>query len=212
MALYYLEVWQPQGREVVVLEAPRVSMGKARSNDVVLPSDPTVSRMHAVLERFAGGWCVRDLAARNGTFVNGQRLLGDRQLRSGDEIRLGATRLVFRAEGLDQDETETQAAKSAPALTPRECDVLVALCLPLVSGDLFTEPAPIRQIADTLVVTEAAVKQHLLHLYDKFDIYSGTGSRRVRLANEAIRRGAVSVGELLVAASREALLKGPDKS
>jgi ATP/maltotriose-dependent transcriptional regulator MalT len=212
MALYYLEVWQPQGREVVVLEAPRVSMGKARSNDVVLPSDPTVSRMHAVLERFAGGWCVRDLAARNGTFVNGQRLLGDRQLRSGDEIRLGATRLVFRAEGLDQDETETQAAKSAPALTPRECDVLVALCLPLVSGDLFTEPAPIRQIADTLVVTEAAVKQHLLHLYDKFGIYSGTGSRRVRLANEAIRRGAVSVGELLVAASREALLKGPDKS
>jgi ATP/maltotriose-dependent transcriptional regulator MalT len=212
MALYYLEVWQPQGREVVVLEAPRVSMGKARSNDVVLPSDPTVSRMHAVLERFAGGWCVRDLAARNGTFVNGQRLLGDRQLRSGDEIRLGATRLVFRAEGLDPDETETQAAKSAPALTPRECDVLVALCLPLVSGDLFTEPAPIRQIADTLVVTEAAVKQHLLHLYDKFGIYSGTGSRRVRLANEAIRRGAVSVGELLVAASREALLKGPDKS
>jgi DNA-binding CsgD family transcriptional regulator len=199
MALYYLEVWQPHGREVVVLEAPRVSMGKARSNDIVLASDPTVSRMHAVLERFAGGWCVRDLAARNGTFVNGQRLLGDRQLRGGDEIRLGATRLVFRAEGLDPDETDTQAARSAPSLTPRERDVLVALCLPLASGDLFTEPAPIRQIADSLVVTEAAVKQHLLHLYDKFGIHSGTGSRRVRLANEAIRRGAISVGELRAA-------------
>jgi DNA-binding NarL/FixJ family response regulator len=157
--------------------------------------------MHAVLECFAGGWCVRDMAARNGTFVNGQRLLGDRQLRGGDEIRLGATRLVFMAEGLDPDETETQAARSAPALTPRERDVLVALCLPLASGDLFTEPAPIRQIAGSLVVTEAAVKQHLLHLYDKFGIYSGTGSRRVRLANEAIRRGAISVGELRAAAS-----------
>jgi DNA-binding NarL/FixJ family response regulator len=105
------------------------------------------------------------------------------------------------AEGLDPDETETQAARSAPALTRRERDVLVALCLPLASGDLFTEPAPIRQIADSLVVTEAAVKQHLLHLYDKFGIYSGTGSRRVRLANEAIRRGAISVGELRAAAS-----------
>jgi ATP/maltotriose-dependent transcriptional regulator MalT len=201
MALYYLDVWQPQGRDVVVLEAERISLGKAGSNDVVLASDPTVSRLHAVLERFAGGWCVRDLAARNGTFVNGQRLLGDRQLRNGDEIRLGATRLMFRAEGLDPDETETQAARSAPALTPRERDVLVALCLPLASGDLFTEPAPIRQIAGSLVVTEAAVKQHLLHLYDKFGIDSGTGSRRVRLANEAIRRGAVSVGELRAAAS-----------
>jgi ATP/maltotriose-dependent transcriptional regulator MalT len=200
MALYYVEVWQPQGRDVVVLDAQRLSVGKARSNDIVLGSDPTVSRMHAVLERFAGGWCVRDMAARNGTFVNGQRLLGDRQLRGGDEIRLGATRLVFMAEGLDPDETETQAARSAPALTPRERDVLVALCLPLASGDLFTEPAPIRQIAGSLVVTEAAVKQHLLHLYDKFGIYSGTGSRRVRLANEAIRRGAIGVGELRAAA------------
>jgi len=202
MAQYFLEVWKPQGRDVVVLEDRPVSMGKARSNDIVLRSDPTVSRMHAVLERFAGGWCVRDLAARNGTFVNGQRLLGDCRLRSGDEIRLGATRLVFRAEGLEPDETETQAAKSAPALTPRERDVLLALCRPLASGDLFTEPAPIRQIAGALVVTEAAVKQHLLHLYDKFGIYSGTGSRRVRLANEAIRRGAVSIGELRAASSQ----------
>jgi FHA domain len=203
MAQYYLEVWKPQGRDVVVLEEQRVSVGKARSNDIVLRSDPPVSRMHAVLERFAGGWCVRDLAARNGTFVNGQRLLGECQLRSGDEIRLGATRLVFRAEGLDPDETETQAARTAPPLTPREHDVLLALCLPLASGDLFTEPAPIRQIAGTLVVTEAAVKQHLLHLYDKFGIYSGTRSRRVRLANEAVRRGAVSVGELRAASSGE---------
>src|SRR2546421_5758808 len=201
MARYYLEVLKPDGRDVVVLEPQRASLGKARSNDIVLRSDPTVSRMHAVLERFAGGWCVRDLAARNGTFVNGQRLLGDCRLRSGDEIRLGATRLVFRAEGLDPDETETQAAESAPALTPRERDVLVALCRPLASGDLFTEPAPIRQVADTLVVTEAAVKQHLLHLYDKFGIYSGTSSRRVRLANEAIRRGAVSIGELRAASA-----------
>ncbi len=103
MGQYFLEVWKPQGRDVVVLEDRPVSMGKARSNDIVLRSDPTVSRMHAVLERFAGGWCVRDLAARNGTFVNGQRLLGDCRLRSGDEIRLGATRLVFRAEGPEPD-------------------------------------------------------------------------------------------------------------
>jgi DNA-binding NarL/FixJ family response regulator len=132
----------------------------------------------------------------DGTFVNGQRLLGDRQLRSGDEIRLGATRLVFMAEGLDPDETETQAGRSAPALSPRERDVLVALCLPLASGDLFTEPAPIRQIADSLVVTEAAVKQHLLHLYDKFGIYGEGERRRFRLANEALRRGVVNLAEV----------------
>jgi hypothetical protein len=46
------------------------------------------------------------------------------------------------------------------------------------------------------VVTEAAVKQHLIRLYDKFDIRDPGEHRRLRLANEAIRRGAVSMAEI----------------
>ena len=44
-------------------------------------------------------------------------------------------------------------------------------------------PASIREIAAELVVTEAAVKQHLLNLYDKFDIPEGTESRRIALGS-----------------------------
>ena len=51
-------------------------------------------------------------------------------------------------------------------------------------------------IAEQLVVTEAAVKQHLLRLYDKFGVYDSGERRRVRLANEAIRRGAVTLSDL----------------
>ncbi len=79
-----------------------------------------------------------------------------------------------------------------PRLTRREQDVLAALCQPRLEGEIFTEPASVRQIAEALVVTEAAVKQHLGHLYEKFAIPPGDG-RRARLANEAIRRGAVSM-------------------
>ena len=77
-------------------------------------------------------------------------------------------------------------------MTPRELDVLVALCRPLVSDDPFAQPASIHQIARELYVTEAAIKQHLHNLYEKFAIPAGTG-RRVALANDAIRRGAVSL-------------------
>ena len=73
---------------------------------------------------------------------------------------------------------------------------LLALCRPVLSADLFTEPASIRLIAEQLVVTEAAVKQHLLRLYDKFGVYESGERRRVRLANEAVRRGAVSLADL----------------
>jgi len=82
-----------------------------------------------------------------------------------------------------------------PRLTTRELDVLVALCRPLVSDDPFPEPASVRRLASELVVTEAAVKQHLQNLYDKFSIPT-EGDRRVRLANEALRRGAVTIAQL----------------
>ena len=39
---------------------------------------------------------------------------------------------------------------------------------PLLARDMFTEPASTRAIADELVITQAAVKQHLANLYDKF--------------------------------------------
>ena len=78
-----------------------------------------------------------------------------------------------------------------PELTRRERDVLSVLCRPSVRGAPFTEPASIHAIADALSVSEAAVKQHLIHLYDKFGIFEGDERRRVRLANVAISEGAV---------------------
>ena len=69
----YLEVWTPADRELVALEAERLTLGADPANDLALPADPTLSRLHAVLERYQAGWSVRDLDSRNGTFVNGQR-------------------------------------------------------------------------------------------------------------------------------------------
>ena len=74
--------------------------------------------------------------------------------------------------------------------------MLVALCRPLLARDMFTEPASTRAIAEELVITQAAVKQHLANLYDKFGVAAGDDHRRARLANEALRRGAVSLSEL----------------
>jgi hypothetical protein len=152
-----------------------------------------VSRVHAVFERFGDTWCVRDLGSRNGTFVNGGRIVGERALHPGDEILLGRLRLLFKGPARGK---ATAAIAEAPPLTPRERDVLVALCRPLLTGDAFTEPASIRVIAAELVVSEAAVKQHLSRLYDKFDVSVQGDRRRVQLANAAVTRGAVSLGDL----------------
>lgn len=189
-----IDVLAPDGRFEVALDAERVSVGKAPTNDVAV-DDPTASRLHAVFERFPAGWCIRDLGSRNGTFVNGERIFGERALRPGDEIRIGKTRIVYRG---DPGElfAPTEAPSRSPDLTPREHDVLVALCRPLLSGDAFSEPASTARIAEELVVTTAAVKQHLLRLYDKFQIHEDDAPRRTRLANEALERGAVTLADL----------------
>ena len=68
--------------------------------------------------------------------------------------------------------------------------MLTSLCRPALSDEAFVAPATAREIAADLVVTEAAVKQHLLRLYQKFRIPEGT-NRRVRLANEVVSLGLV---------------------
>jgi hypothetical protein len=79
----------------------------------------------------------------------------------------------------------------------------MVLCRTALDGAAFTEPAWIREIADALVVSEAAVRQHLGHLYDKFGISKGGERRRVQLAGEALRRGAVTMAALREAAARD---------
>jgi hypothetical protein len=189
-----VEVWRLSGRSVVALDGDRVTVGKALENGIALDGDPTVSRLHAVLERFEAGWCVNDLGSVNGTFVNGERIWSAQRLRHGDEVRVGRTRLLFR-NSADVGVTVTAAEEGPPALTARERDVLTVLCRPLLDRDLFTEPATVREIAAELVVSEAAVKQHLVNLYDKFGVHDAQ-HRRARLANEALRRAAVTLKDL----------------
>jgi DNA-binding transcriptional ArsR family regulator len=187
---------RPDARPVL-LDGDRRTVGRDASNDIALPEDPRASRIHAALERYGSGWCLHDLGSRNGTFVNGQRLWRERVLHDGDEIRIGNAHLVYRTRSGPDRPDLTEGGAGVLRLTPREFDVLAALCSPVLAGSLFTEPASTREIARMLVVTQAAVKQHLGRLYDKLGIdATDPERRRARLANEAVSRGVLSLADL----------------
>lgn len=192
MTTSYLEVWGPAGRHLQPLDGDQLTVGTDPSNDIA-PDHRGLSRVHAVLARYGKAWSIRDLGSRNGTFVNGERIIGERTLHPGDEIVLANLRIVFHSPATGA--TPTESIEEPPVLTQRERDVLIALCRPLLDGDAFTEPATIKAIAADLVVTEAAVKQHMARLYQKFDIAPEAERRRSRLANAAVSRGAVRIGE-----------------
>jgi hypothetical protein len=168
------------------------TVGRGDGVDIRLP-DRSVSRLHAELVRRGPYVYVNDLGlSANGTRVNG-RPVGRRVLADGDVVSFGAARLRvggIGAHGRPDDETTELRRVNAPDLTRREIEVLNALCRPALQQDAFVAPGSAREIADELVVTEAAVKQHLLRLYQKFRIPEGT-NRRTRLANEVIALGVV---------------------
>ena len=157
----YLEVWTGAGVEPYLLDRERVSVGRAPTNDLVLTSDPQISRTHVVFERYPSGWSVRDLGSANGTKVNGEVVASELFLHSDDEIVLGTTRLVLRQRSRDVEESTITATDHLPYLTRRERDVLVELCRPTVAPGPFAQPASSAAIAAVLFVSEATVKFHL---------------------------------------------------
>jgi len=75
---------------------PRLTLGRHTQNDIHL-TDREVSKFHAMIERRGNFFFLRDLKSSNGSFVNGHRV-SDAQLEDGDEILLGNSWFIFRAE------------------------------------------------------------------------------------------------------------------
>jgi pSer/pThr/pTyr-binding forkhead associated (FHA) protein len=109
--------------QIYDLSQPVVRIGRAQGMDIRI-DDVSVSRQQAEIQQEeGGGWVVRDIGSSNGTFVNGERLTGDRPLKPGDEIAVGQFSLFFER-GLSSFQprrwvTGEAAPAAAPAAAPR---------------------------------------------------------------------------------------------
>ena len=125
--------WPQQGalpRTVTIDHLP-FTLGRSSERDLCI-SSPEISRAHALIDRDADGYFVRDTGSRHGTFVNGIRITITR-LRSLDEIALGTPEhsLLFEVSDTDTSTRSlitqlSQTGSSArPGLpTPSELDTL----------------------------------------------------------------------------------------
>jgi pSer/pThr/pTyr-binding forkhead associated (FHA) protein len=191
------------GRQRIV-ELPstvdRMTVGRRSTNDVALPWDTEVSRLHAELERIGEEWTLADDGlSRNGSFVNGSRLSGRRRLKDGDTLRFGGTTVVYcAAQRGDSLATLAPESQVTPAdVTEAQRRVLVALCRPFKGSDPFATPATNRQIADELYLSVDTVKTHLRAMFAKLGVeHLPQNQKRIRLADRAFETGLVSERDL----------------
>jgi FHA domain len=78
--------------EFPVDSAP-LTIGRGGQNDLVLEGDDFASARHARIEPRGDGVWVQDLESTNGTYVNGERVVGALRLAPGDILRVGETDL-----------------------------------------------------------------------------------------------------------------------
>jgi hypothetical protein len=126
------------GRDLIVDD--ELAVGRLTTLGGALASDLGISRRHArVLRAADGGFVVEDVDSSNGTFVNGERIVGPHPLRPGDELGIGSTVFVVT--------TSEPAAPGPGASDPvaQERDARAPI------PDLVAEPSP-SQTAKRLVV------------------------------------------------------------
>jgi hypothetical protein len=117
-------------------EQEEVRIGRNPDNEVRI-DNLGVSRYHASIACVEGVHIVKDFGSDNGTFVNGERVLGRRALNDGDKVQLSKFTLVFRGPRLAKVEKvdirdeksfalsgQTIVAQIAPAVTEGRCPFL----------------------------------------------------------------------------------------
>jgi hypothetical protein len=195
---YPFLVWRTdQGEQRLLLldqQRWRVTIGRDAAADIPLAWDAEVSRTHALLEQVGRGWTVVDDGlSRNGSFVNGARVIGRRRLRDKDRMVFGATPVTYRE--TTGAITQTASAIDAPAtipLSPMQRKVLIALCRPVHESDSAT-PATNRQIAEDVFLTVDAVKAHLRVLFERYGLSElPQNEKRARLVASVLEAGVLA--------------------
>jgi hypothetical protein len=191
-------VWREAGGDQRLMAlAPdqwRVTIGRDPAADISLPWDAEISRTHALLERVGRGWTlVDDVLSRNGSFVNGTRVIGRRRLADRDRLVFGATLLTYRE--MSGGITQTASVIDTPAaipLSPMQRKVLIGLCRPVHESASAT-PATNRQIAEEVYLSIDAVKAHLRVLFERYGLSQlPQNEKRARLVAAVLDAGVLA--------------------
>jgi pSer/pThr/pTyr-binding forkhead associated (FHA) protein len=134
--------------QIVIVDGPNAGrefelsgatvVGRDQSAGLVI-DDPEASRRHASLSVDGETVTVEDLGSTNGTFVNGARISGSKQLAGGDKVRIGTTVFELRLPQAEEPDVSDQATRMGTALP--DLDEL-QVTAPRQVPDFAKEPEP----------------------------------------------------------------------
>lgn len=143
--------------QVETFQKAYLGLGRHPLSDVRFDAerDLDVSSRHAAIITRTDGFVLQDLGSKNGTYVNGQRLEGDRVLRDGDVIGFGAKGPALEFHMVEGDAaaepTATAAAAAGRMSQPKQV-------VPAVAPPTREPPAKRPRSRSTTAIIEMATR------------------------------------------------------
>ena len=151
------------GRDYELAGKPLV-FGRDASADIVVAGGD-VSRRHAELHARSEGFVLVDLSV-NGTYVNGERVMGERRLARGDVIRLGDEEFRFHAAALPATGPSLGLGPAVPppGAVERLNDTYFGVAAATVAKEAPAVDAPARGPLASLLVRSGEAKGERLYI------------------------------------------------
>ncbi|MEX1230802.1 MAG: FHA domain-containing protein, partial [Planctomycetaceae bacterium] len=166
------------------------TLGRAPTNRIVL-RDEICSRNHCELFLSDEKWTLRDLGSRNGTLVEGERIVGDVELKDNQVIQIGSCAIGFTF-----DLSNPFPAFEPGSATINEADT--ALDIALVNADAHPEPE----------ILHRRRKSRFDRIQHDIDFRDQTSKVLAKLYRLALEMGAVRDAKTLTEIVMDGLLAG----
>ena len=139
-----------------------ITIGRGQDNDHVIDS-PEVSRYNTqIIKADDGSFSILDMGSVNGTFVNGERISGERPLKSNDTVIVGNVAIDWKRLFKEQTTTGRVAAKSNWVLPV----VLGAVSLGLVVAIVYMMLLFVKYKKEDARKLDALEKAHVEYMDD----------------------------------------------
>ncbi len=178
------------------------TLGRGETNAIRL-TDRNVSRKHSVLKKTDAGWVLSDQQAYNGTFVNNERVVGDRSVGSGDVMMLGDYRLILTDEAAM---SATDPSKPAGPVLPVQYRpnrlVIVVGPAPGTEFPLDKDHFTIgRSEEATISINHSSVSRIHAELHTlgggRYEIIDKASANGIRVNGVELKRGILEAGDAL---------------
>ena len=181
------------------------SIGRGEENTVRL-TERNISRRHATLRQEPSGWVITDTSSRNGSYVNGVRLVGEHTVSEGDIVQVGDYRLAFTDEEMAATSTDPTKASTLPGggTSPIKPDRLVVVVGPDPGQEFLIQTAVVsigRAPELDLSIAHASVSRVHSEIHalggGRYEIIDKASANGVRVNGSLLKRGLLEAGDFI---------------